>query len=55
MRLPRKLKKRLKKSSVIWRDYYSQALVSRPVIPSKRFLCNMGSEFIVPSEVFKDR
>jgi len=37
-RLPRKLKKRLKKRSEIWLKYYSQALYSRPTLVTEKFM-----------------
>ncbi len=37
-RLPRKLKKRLKKRCEIWLKYYSQALISRPTLVTERFM-----------------
>ena len=37
-RLPRKLKKRLKKSSEIWLMHYIQALYSRPTLVTEKFM-----------------
>lgn len=37
-RLPRKLKKRLKKRSGIWLKYYSQVLYSRPTLVTEKFM-----------------
>lgn len=37
-RLPRKLKKRLKKRSEVWLRYYSQELYSRPTLATEKFM-----------------